>query len=108
MIQNSSQDLAELKERIKTLMNELEILKNESAEKDRTLMEYKHILQAEIQKRDKRYAKLNKLEYFKKQKKEVVDQQINEIEKQHMVIQSLERDMLNLRHQYEVLLLITY
>ena len=30
LIQNSSQDLAELKERIKILQNELEILKNES------------------------------------------------------------------------------
>ncbi len=37
-------DLAELKERIKILHNELEILKNESVERDRTLMEYKHIL----------------------------------------------------------------
>ena len=31
LIQNSSQDLAELKERIKILQNELEILKNESS-----------------------------------------------------------------------------
>ena len=44
LIQNSSQDLAELKERIKILQNELEILKNESSEKDRTLKEYHHIL----------------------------------------------------------------
>jgi chromosome segregation ATPase len=102
LIQNSTQDLAELKEKIKIVQNELEILKNESAEKDRTLMEYKHILQAEVHKRDKRHAKLNKLEYVRKQKKEVVDQQINEIEKQNMIILSLEKEMLNLRHQYEV------
>lgn len=44
LIQNSSQDLAELKERIKILQNELEILKNESQEKERTLLEYRHIL----------------------------------------------------------------
>lgn len=44
MIQNSSQDLAELKERIKILGNELEILKNESGEKDRSLQEYRLIL----------------------------------------------------------------
>jgi len=102
LIQNSSQDLAELKERIKIIQNELEILKNESAEKDRTLMEYKHILQAEVHKRDKRHAKLNKLEYIRKQRKEVVDQQINEIEKQNMIILALEKEMLQLRHQYEV------
>lgn len=44
MIQNSSQDLAEMKERIKILGNELEILKNESGEKERSLSEYKLIL----------------------------------------------------------------
>ncbi len=65
-------------------------------------MEYKHILQAEIHKRDKRHAKLNKLEYIRKQRKEVVDQQINEIEKQNMIILALEKEMLQLRHQYEV------
>ena len=43
-IQNSAQDLAELKERIKILQNELAILKNESLEKVRTMKEYSHIL----------------------------------------------------------------
>ena len=45
LIQNSSQDLAELKERIKILQNELEILKNESAEKNKTIQDYNHMLQ---------------------------------------------------------------
>ena len=102
MIQDSSQNLAELKEKIKLLQNELEILKNEKTEKDRTLTEYKHILQLEIHRRDKRHAKLNKLEYSKKQKKEVVDQNINEIDKLNMIIMSLEKEMVNLRRQYEI------
>ena len=38
-IQASSQDLAEMKERIKILQNEVDILQNESAEKDRDLIE---------------------------------------------------------------------
>ncbi len=59
LIQNSSQDLAELKERIKILQNELEILKNESSEKDRTLKEYHHILQKQIHDRDQAHTKLN-------------------------------------------------
>lgn len=63
LIQNSSQDLAELKERIKIMQNELEILKNESQERDKTIMEYKHIIQMEIHRKDRRYAKLNKLHY---------------------------------------------
>jgi uncharacterized small protein (DUF1192 family) len=36
-IQNCSQDLAEMRERIKILQNEVEILRNESSEKDRLL-----------------------------------------------------------------------
>jgi len=36
--------LAELKERIKIMQNELEILKNESLERDKTIIEYKHII----------------------------------------------------------------
>ncbi len=52
------------------MQNELEILKNESLERDKTLMDYKHIIQLEIHRKDRRYAKLNKLEYLKKQKNE--------------------------------------
>jgi len=48
-IQSSSQDLAEMKERIKILMNEVEILRNESSEKDRTLTDCKKNVQTEIQ-----------------------------------------------------------
>ena len=47
-IQNSSQDLAEMKERIKILQNEVEILRNESSEKDRVLSEHKKQVQSEI------------------------------------------------------------
>ncbi len=83
------------------MQNELEILKNESQEKDRTLLDYKHILQLQIHKRDRIRAKLNKLEYTRKAKKEIVDQNINEIEKLNMIISSIEKDMCNLRRQYE-------
>ena len=79
LIQNSSQDLAELKERIKILQNELEILKNESSEKNKTIQDYNHMLQLEIHKRDQTKAKLNKYDLEKKEKKELVDQNTNEI-----------------------------
>lgn len=45
------------------MQNELEILKNESSERDKTLMDYKHIIQLEIHRKDRRYAKLNKLHF---------------------------------------------
>ncbi len=102
LIQNSSQDLAELKERIKIIQNELEILKNESSEKDKTLHKFRTYFQEEVHKRDKGYGELNKLDYQRRQKKEIVDQQINEIEKQNVILLALEKEMLQLRHQYEV------
>lgn len=102
LIQNSSQDLAELKERIKILQNELEILKNESSEKNKTIQDYNHMLQLEIHKRDQTKAKLNKYDLEKKEKKELVDQNTNEIEKLNMIIVSLQKDMQGLREQYEL------
>lgn len=63
MIQNSSQDLAEMKERIKILQNEVEILRNESSEKDRALVDIKHQVQLEIYKRDSKRAELNKKDF---------------------------------------------
>ena len=63
MIQNSSQDLAEMKERIKILQNEVEILRNESSEKDRKLGDCKKQVQTEIQSRDSYRSDLNKKEF---------------------------------------------
>lgn len=49
-----------MKERIKILQNEVEILRNESSEKDRALVDIKHQVQKEIYKRDSLRADLNK------------------------------------------------
>jgi hypothetical protein len=59
------------------------------------------MLQLEIHKRDQTKAKLNKYDLEKKEKKELVDQNTNEIEKLNMIIVSLQRDMQGLRQQYE-------
>jgi chromosome segregation ATPase len=102
LIQNSSQDLAEFKERIKMLQSELEILKNESAEKNRTILEYNRQFQLEKHKRDQTKAKLNKYEFENKEKQALVDQNIKEIEKLNTIMQSLQKDMEELRSSYEV------
>ena len=52
-----------MKERIKILQNEVEILRHESGEKDRVLAECKKNVQAEIQLRDAYRAELNKKEF---------------------------------------------
>ena len=71
MIQDSSQDLAEMKERIKILQNEVEILRNESSEKDRALVDVRHQVTREIYFRDTKRAELNKLEFKLKEKQAV-------------------------------------
>jgi len=60
LIQNSSQDLAEMKERIKILQNEVEILRNECSDKDRDLVDIKHNVTISVYKRDSQRAELNK------------------------------------------------
>ncbi len=75
------------------MQNELEILKNESLERDKTLMDYKHIIQLEVHRKDRRYAKLNKLEYLKKQKNEHLSQNQNQIKKLLMITITVEKEM---------------
>ena len=90
MIQNSSQDLAEMKERIKILQNEVEILRNESSEKDRALISAKHDVQKQIYDRDTKRAELNKEEFKYNEKKAVSNQKGNEGDKLNLIINQLE------------------
>jgi chromosome segregation ATPase len=101
LIQNSSQELAETKERIKILQNEVEILRNESAEKDRKLKEERHHVQVSLHVRDTLRTDINKLEYQVKQKHSLMTQQVNEINKLNVIINSLEKEMINLKEKYE-------
>lgn len=61
-----------MKERIKILQNEVEILRNESAEKDRALVDIKHLVQKETYTRDGLRAELNKKEYSFRQKQATI------------------------------------
>lgn len=72
-IANRQQDLAEMKERIKILLNEVEILRNESAEKDAALREVRHSYQKEKYKRDSKRNDLNKLNYKFNQKQDIIN-----------------------------------
>ncbi len=83
------------------LQSELEILKNESAEKNRTIQDYNRMYQVEKHKRDQTKAKLNKYEFENKEKEALVDQNIKEIEKLNTIMQSLQKEMEKLRTSYE-------
>lgn len=71
-IASSSQDLAEMKERIKILQNEVEILRNESADKDIILEKYNKRVQEAQMARDKHRAELNKKEFLYKSKMSII------------------------------------
>lgn len=101
LIQNSSQDLAETKERIKILQNEVEILRNESAEKDRALKEERHEVQKSRHERDKTRGEINKLDFVIKQKQSISQQQVQEIGKLNAIINTLEKEMIDLKHKHE-------
>lgn len=101
-IQSSSQDLSEMKERIKILMNEVEILRNESSEKDRVLADCKKNVQTEQQTRDTLRTELNKKEFTYKNKMSIIGQKINEGDKLNLIINSLQKEMNNLIFKYEM------
>ena len=90
-----------MKERIKILQNEVEILRNESAEKDRLLVKIKHEVAAEVTTRDRFRKELNMLELEFKKKQSHIGQKINEGDKLNLIINSLQREMNNLIYEYE-------
>ena len=100
-IQASSQDLAEMKERIKILQNEVDILRTESAEKDRALIDIKHKKARKILERDKLRNDLDKRKFLFGQKLGTISQLINQGDKLNLIINSLQKDMNNLIYEYE-------
>ena len=91
-----------MKERIKILMNEVEILRNESSEKDRVLADCKKNVQTEQQTRDTLRTELNKKEFTYKNKMSIIGQKINEGDKLNLIINSLQKEMNNLIFKYEM------
>lgn len=124
LIQSSSQALAEMKEKIRILNNEvqfysimctrtdyyfmalycikqLEILRNEGTSKDKALGKEKLAHQQALNQRDGLRQEMNKLLSEYRQKQSVVEQQIQEIDKLNLVINNLEQQMLDLKSRYE-------
>lgn len=102
LIQASSQNIAEMMEKLKILGNETEILRNEVASKDKLLAKARHDLQTGQVDRDHLRAELNKCALVYKEKQDAVDEQVSEIDKLNAVINGCERDMLQLKKNYEM------
>jgi hypothetical protein len=101
LLQGSTQATAEIKEKIRILGSEVEILGNESHAKDTALIKEKSAhLQAQNHRNTLRQD-MNRILSEYRAKQGQVEQQIMEIDKLNVVINTLERDMLELKSRYE-------
>merc|ERR1719258_94247 len=101
MIQSSSQDLSEKKEKLKILQNEVEILRMESAAKDRSLATTRMKALRAIVSRDQLRTDYTRI-YTKAQAlNEHVSQFVIEIDKLNLIINTIEREMVVLKRAYE-------
>lgn len=101
LIQSSTQALAEMREKIRILNNEVEILGNESVAKDMALSNERTAHQQAQSQRDSMRQDMNRLLSEYRSKQGNVEQQIQEIDKLNVVIGSLEKDMLEIKSKYE-------
>jgi hypothetical protein len=101
LIQASTQALAEMKEKIKILANEVEVLHNESIAKDKALAKEKMTHQTAQSSRDALRMETNKCHETYRIKQEQVEQQIAVIDKLNTIISMTEKEMLRLKKKYE-------
>lgn len=102
LIQTSSQALAEMKEKIKILHNEVEVLRNESLAKDKALVKEKLAHSTAQCSRDSLRLDTNKCHEQYRLKQEQVEQQIVEIDKLNGIITATEKELLRLKKKYEL------
>ena len=101
LIQKNTQALAEMKEKIRILQNEIEILGQEFATKDKALSKERAAHLNSRNQRDAIRQDMSKLLYDYRSKQGVIEQQILEIDKLNAVISILEKDMIELKEKYE-------
>eukprot|EP01006_Ploeotia_vitrea_P008854 TRINITY_DN21046_c0_g1_i1.p1 TRINITY_DN21046_c0_g1~~TRINITY_DN21046_c0_g1_i1.p1 ORF type:complete len:990 (+),score=582.58 TRINITY_DN21046_c0_g1_i1:36-2972(+) len=98
--QTSAQALAEMREKIKILNNEVEILRNESTARDRVLAEEVRVRQQAIAARDGSRVEQNKLQNQDARKRQAKNKNLVEIEKLNAIVNAAEREMMRLRKAY--------
>eukprot|EP00927_Polykrikos_kofoidii_P043544 TRINITY_DN37617_c0_g1_i1.p1 TRINITY_DN37617_c0_g1~~TRINITY_DN37617_c0_g1_i1.p1 ORF type:complete len:942 (-),score=259.75 TRINITY_DN37617_c0_g1_i1:225-2999(-) len=100
-IQEASQHLSEMKEKLKILQNELEILKMESQFKDKKLASTKTDLQRLEAIHDQLQNEKTKITAKGAALNEQVEQYVIEMDKLNSIISSIEKEMFILRKKYE-------
>ena len=101
LIQSSAQALAEMREKLRILNNEVDILGSEHAAKDLALSKERNAHNQGQSQRDNLRQDLNRFLAEYRMKQSIVEQQIQEIDKLNIVINGLEKEMLRLKMKYE-------
>eukprot|EP00842_Homolaphlyctis_polyrhiza_P000705 jgi/Hompol1/1635/HPOL_002745-RA len=100
-IQSSTQRAAEMKEKIKILSNEIEILRHEIYNKDREVSKKKQENSAAYAVRDSLKNEANKLHVQLRDRRDQIDQHLATIEALNAHINAAEEEMLSLKLRYE-------
>ncbi|OUM64002.1 hypothetical protein PIROE2DRAFT_9390 [Piromyces sp. E2] len=101
MIQSTLQRIAEMKEKVKVLVNEIEILRQEIIIKDRELTKQKQANASLYSKRDSCKNEANKLLALYREKRDQIDQNISRIENLNSIIGNTESELVSMRSKYE-------
>eukprot|EP00803_Ostreobium_quekettii_P006560 evm.model.scf_488EXC.2 EVM.evm.TU.scf_488EXC.2 scf_488EXC:5873-12696(+) len=99
--QAAKQCIAEMKDKLKILGNELEILQNEVNAKDKLVSKSRVGHQSGVQDRDNLRGELNGVACTFRERQDAVEEQISRIEKLNAIVNGAEKDMLNMRRAYE-------
>ena len=100
-ISTMAQNVAEMRERLKVLTNEVDILTHESASKDLAIARERMSRTVSHQQRDVLRSEVNKSMVTLRDKQAAVESQIVEIDKTNSAINALERDVAGLKRVYE-------
>ncbi|XP_041349849.1 coiled-coil domain-containing protein 146-like [Gigantopelta aegis] len=101
LIQTSTQKAAEMKEKIKILQNEIEILRTAVMQKDKQLQKHRLRHRTSIELRDSLRKEVGKQQTIEESMREKRDQQKMDIAKLNMMINQAEEQMVKLRKRYE-------
>lgn len=101
LIQAAQQALAEMREKIKILDNEVGILQSESGAKSNALQKETLAHATAVTQRNAQRNDVNRLHARYREKQEQVEQQIVQVDKLNAVINRMEAEMLRLKRKYE-------
>lgn len=102
LIQASSQAIAEMREKIKILQNEVHVLRNESLTKDTALMKERLTHTNANSARDGLRLESDKCQELYRHKQETIEQQMIEIEKLNSILCSAEKELIRLKKSFDI------